>query len=251
MQENPYTNHHEKWSSGHLSQKKCYNAVKPIINHPFGNALNHLFLVMTGRWFFSCFNHSMSWLAFLPWQVDYFISHWWGTPFMNFCESVKRHAIHMSRAATGGRMCVGDASEERNCEATWNHFSETTSFVSLLIDVFLEFLEIYLRWIGVHRFVYHSLPCCDSLTLPCEAASLSDFVVKTQPIPQHWKAMRKDVEVLLRIFGDIPSEKMKGNQQSPILWNLEKCSPAEVEQPHCNVTGMLVRKGNYRKIGLF
>ena len=34
-----------------------------------------------------------------PCQVDYFISHWWGTPFMNFCESVKRHAIHMSRAA--------------------------------------------------------------------------------------------------------------------------------------------------------
>lgn len=38
-----------------------------------------------------------------PSQVDYFISHWWGTPFMNFCESVKRHAIHMSHSEDEGQ----------------------------------------------------------------------------------------------------------------------------------------------------
>jgi len=38
-----------------------------------------------------------------PSQVDYFISHWWGTPFRNFCESVKRHAIHMSHSDDEGQ----------------------------------------------------------------------------------------------------------------------------------------------------
>ncbi|CAJ1449864.1 unnamed protein product, partial [Effrenium voratum] len=31
-----------------------------------------------------------------PQQVHYFISHWWGTPFRDFCSSVRRHAIRMA-----------------------------------------------------------------------------------------------------------------------------------------------------------
>ena len=46
-----------------------------------------IWLRLVGNWFSN--NGQQS-------QVDYFISHWWGTPFVNFCESVKRHAIHMS-----------------------------------------------------------------------------------------------------------------------------------------------------------
>ncbi|CAE7250721.1 unnamed protein product [Symbiodinium sp. CCMP2592] len=31
-----------------------------------------------------------------PQQVQFFISHWWGTPFVRFCESVRRHAVQIS-----------------------------------------------------------------------------------------------------------------------------------------------------------
>ncbi|CAE7938376.1 unnamed protein product, partial [Symbiodinium sp. KB8] len=31
-----------------------------------------------------------------PQQVQFFISHWWGTPFVHFCESVRRHAVQIS-----------------------------------------------------------------------------------------------------------------------------------------------------------
>ena len=58
---------------------------------------------------------------FSPCQVDYFISHWWGTPFKNFCESVKRHAIHMSRAAEQRGRNVGKISGDprRNGDLKW------------------------------------------------------------------------------------------------------------------------------------
>lgn len=53
----------------------------------------------------------LGWQAVLLAQVDYFISHWWGTPFMNFCESVRRHAIHMScLAERGGESQGGEPS---------------------------------------------------------------------------------------------------------------------------------------------
>ena len=55
-------------------------------------------------WFFAVFSNPKKKKNKSSSEVDYFISHWWGTPFRNFCESVKRHAIHMSLLVqdTGG-----------------------------------------------------------------------------------------------------------------------------------------------------
>ncbi|CAK9011013.1 Uncharacterized protein SCF082_LOCUS10906 [Durusdinium trenchii] len=70
-----------------------------------------------------------------PSQVDFFISHWWGTPFMNFCESVKRHAIHMCHSEDESDwkkiaywICTFSNNQYRVQEELGGHSHEESSF---------------------------------------------------------------------------------------------------------------------------